>query len=220
MTPCAEQARNVVRLMRRSVCSPGKPVGAAAALGLPALLVLVLCLVRITTVRADCFPVSDAAYVTVDPLVDKNATEALNAVAQRLSALSGAGAAGDPRQLAALYAVQADAYSILELDHEARAAAAKGLALVSAPTDPLRLELLSTAALNVYTQDGVRNAIGTIESARTRQPPDSLSGVCLEIVASTLERRVGENALATRTAIGAYHDSEAPAREEAHAAAV
>ncbi|HEV2267894.1 MAG TPA: GGDEF domain-containing protein [Steroidobacteraceae bacterium] len=191
----------------------------APATGRAALLVLVLCLACANVARADCFPIADTPYVTLDPLVDKNATEALGAVAARLAVLNRAGAAGDSRQLAALYAVQADAYSILELDHEARVAAAKGLALVSAPTDPLRLELLSTAALNIYTQDGIREAIGTIASAWARQPEGSLSGLCLQIALGSLESRAGDNALATRTETRAYHDSEAQDRAEAHAAA-
>jgi diguanylate cyclase (GGDEF)-like protein len=176
-----------------------------------------LCALRPAAVMADCFPISDPAYVRLDPLVDKDARRALDGVGTRLAALDSAGTAPDSRQLAALYAVQGDAYSILELDHEARAAAAKGLALVNGPTDPLRLELLSTAALNIYTQDGIRDAIGTIESARANLPRDSLSRLCLEITLGALERRAGENALATRTAIQAYHDSETPARAEAHA---
>jgi diguanylate cyclase (GGDEF)-like protein len=189
-----------------------------AALGRAALLALALCAARPLAAWADCFPVSDPPYVTLDPLVDKNARQALTAVAARLPALE-PGKAGDSRQLAALYAVQADGYSILELDHEARAAAMKGLALLNEPTDPLRLELLSTAALNIYTQQGVRDAIGTIESARASQPQDSLSSLCLEITLGTLESRADQNALATRTETQAYHDSEAPERAEAHAEA-
>lgn len=221
MTPPLAQARNVVLFMRRSVFSRETSGEAAAALGRAASLVLVLCLLGTGAARADCFPVSDAAYVELDPRVDRNATQALDAVASRLHALDRAGpaAAGDARQLAALYAVQADAYSILELDHEARAAAAKGLALLQGPTDPLRLDLLSTAALNIYTQDGIRNAIATIQSARADQPPDSLSSLCLEIALGSLESRAGENALATRTETRAYHDSETPDRAQAHASA-
>lgn len=169
--------------------------------------------------RADCFPVTDSTYVTLDPLVDSNPARALRAVAARVEAIDHTGAARDPRQLAALYAVQADAYDILELDREARAAAEKGLALVNGDTDPLRLELLSTAALNIYTQAGIRAAIGTIEQARVRQPPHSLSDLCLEIALGTLQRRAGETSLATRTMTQAYRDSETPARAEAHAEA-
>jgi hypothetical protein len=198
MTPTMAQARNVVRSMRRFVFSPGN-ARRAAALGKAALLAALLCAAAPLAAWADCFPVSDAVYATLDSQVDKNATQALSAVAGSLRALGRSGSSVDSRRLAALDAVQADAYSILELDHDARATALKGLALVSGASDPLRLELLSTAALNVYTQDGIRDAMGTIAAARDRQPADSLSRACLEIALGTLERRAGQNALATRT---------------------
>ncbi len=217
MTPAMARARNVIVFMRTLVFNPGISRGVVAALGQAALLALVLCAAKPGAAWADCFPVADPLYVTLHPMVDRNARQALTTVTARLDALSHA--VGDARQLAALYAVQADAYSILELDHEARATAAKGLALLDGPTDALRLELLSTAALNIYTRDGIRDAIGTIEAARARQPQDSLSSLCLEITLGTLERRAGENALATRTVTQAYHDSETPERAEAHAAA-
>jgi diguanylate cyclase (GGDEF)-like protein len=205
--------------MRRLVFSPGKAVGAAVALGRAALLALALCATVSTAARADCFPVSDASYVTLDPQVDKNGTQALSTVAASIRTLEQSGSAMDSRQLAALYAVEADAYSILELDHDARATALKGLALASGANDPLHLELLSTAALNIYTQDGIRDATGTIRAARDRQPADSLSRVCLEITLGTLERRAGQNALATRTLTQAYHETETPDRAEAHSGA-
>jgi diguanylate cyclase (GGDEF)-like protein len=183
------------------------------------LLFLALCALRPLGAWADCFSVSDAAYRTLDPLVDKNATQTLSTLGARLQALEHAGSPVDPRQLAALYAVQADAYSILELDHEARATALKGLALLSGPTDPLRLELLSTSALNIYTQDGIREAMTGIATARDQQAEDSLSRICLEISLGTLQRRAGQNAQSVRTLIRAYHDTEMPARAEAHSLA-
>jgi diguanylate cyclase (GGDEF)-like protein len=203
MTPFRRQARNVVLFMRRLVFR---------------LLALVICAASHVAAWADCFPVSDPAYVTLDPLVDNDARQALAAVQTRLQSL-GPQAARDPRQLAALYAVQADAYSILELDHQARASAEKGLALLDGPTDALRLELLSTAALNIYTEDGIRGAIGEVQAARDHQPADSLSSLCLAIALGTLEDRAGERALATRTETEAYHDSESPERAQAHAQA-
>ena len=169
--------------------------------------------------RADCFPITNPAYVALDPLVDAVPARALRAVAARIGTLERTGAATRPRQLAALYAVQADAYSILELDREARASAAKGLALLEGDADPLRLELLSTAALNIYTSAGIRDAILSITAARDRQPAGSLSALCLQIALGTLQRRTGENSLATRTMTQAYRDSETPQRAEAHAQA-
>jgi diguanylate cyclase (GGDEF)-like protein len=204
--------------MRRLLSRPGILWGAAAHLGWTALLALALCAAGAVAARAACFPVSDPAYVALRPQVDDDPAHVLTVVAARLQAIDRAGgAAQESRRLAALYAVQAGAYAILELDHEARAAAQKGLALVSGPTDPLRLELLSTAALDIYTQHGIRNAILTIAAARARQPGDSLSGVCLAIALGVLERRANETALATRTLTQAYHDTETPARAAAHA---
>jgi diguanylate cyclase (GGDEF)-like protein len=187
--------------------------------GRAVLLVLALWGVMPVTVRADCFPVSDPVYRALDPQVDDDPAQALRTATARIESLSRGGGAADPRQLAALYAVQADAYAILELDRDARATAEKGLALLQGPTDPLRLELLSTAALNIYTEGGIREAIRSIESARTLQPRGSLSNLCLEIALGTLQRRFGESSLATRTMTRAYHDSETPARAEAHAEA-
>ncbi len=203
--------------MRRLLSRPGILWGAAADLGRTALLALVLCAAGPVAAWASCFPVSDPGYVALRPQVDDNPAHVLSVVAARLHALDRAGAAHDPRRLAALYAVQANAYAILELDHQARGAAQKGLALVNGPTDPLRLDLLSTAALDIYTQAGIRGAIRTIAAARAQQPEDSLSGVCLEIALGALERRANESALATRTLTQAYHDTETPARAAAHA---
>ncbi|HJS90305.1 MAG TPA: GGDEF domain-containing protein [Steroidobacteraceae bacterium] len=193
------------------------PAGAAAALAPVALLALAFFVALPRAARADCFPIKDPGYTALDPLVDRNGTQALAAVSARIRALESSGARADSRQLASLYAVQADAYSILELDHEARAAASRALALVSGSTDPLRLELLSTQALNVYTQSGIRDAIESIEQAGAQEAPGTLSSICLQIALGTLERRAGEDALATRTLTQAYHDSEPPDRAEAHA---
>jgi diguanylate cyclase (GGDEF)-like protein len=202
--------------MWRFQCRPGDSGHAAAALARTALLVLALSAAVPTGARAECFQITDSAYRTLDPLVDRNATQALSAASTRLRALEQAGSPADSRQLAALYAVQADAYSILELDDAALATVARGLALVSGPTDPLRLELLYTEAYNVRTQAQIHDTIGIIEKALAQQPRDSLSGVCLETALGALERRAGQYALATRTDTVAYRDSEAPARAQAH----
>jgi diguanylate cyclase (GGDEF)-like protein len=204
--------------MRRFVFSPGKPRKTATAAP-AACFVLALCTLTPMAARADCFPVAESAYVTLDPTVDKNAIQTLATLAARMRAVESASPPAGSRQLAALYAVQADAYSALELDHEARATALKGLALLSGATDPLRLELLATAALNIYTQDGIREAITAIESARGHLPTDSMSNICLAIALGDLERRAGENALATRILTQAYHDTELPGRAAAHSKA-
>ncbi|MGH8180465.1 MAG: hypothetical protein ACRETR_05755, partial [Steroidobacteraceae bacterium] len=71
------------------------------------MLFLALCALRPLGAWANCFSVPDAAYRTLDPLVDKNATQTLSTLGARLQALEHAGSPVDPRQLAALYAVQA-----------------------------------------------------------------------------------------------------------------
>src|SRR6185312_14065983 len=167
--------------MSRFFYSPGKLRDVAAAAASTAWLVLALCLAAPMTAGADCFPVSDSTYLALDPTVNKNAIQTLSTVARRLRTIERGGSPADSQQLAALYAVQADAYSALELDHEARATALKGLALLTGPTDPLRLELLTTAALNIYTQDGIRDAITAIESARSQLLTDSLANLCVAI---------------------------------------
>jgi diguanylate cyclase (GGDEF)-like protein len=216
MAPPLAQARNFALFMRRLVFSPGRP-GGAAAFGRAVVLALALCAVSPITAWAECFQVTEPAYKTLEPLVDRNATQALAAASARLRALERAGSPTDSRQLAALYAVQADAYSILELDDQALAAAARGLALVSGPTDPLRLELLYTEAYNVRTQAQIHATMRIIAGARAQQPRYSLSGLCLGIALGALERRAGQYALATRTDTVAYRDSETPVRAEAHA---
>src|SRR6185312_13063150 len=108
MTPIGSQARNVLRSMHRLVYSPVNARRAAVALGRGALLSLVLCAVVAPVARADCFRVPDAAYTTLDRQVDRNATQTLSAVAKDLRTLERSGSPADSRQLAALYAVQAN----------------------------------------------------------------------------------------------------------------
>jgi diguanylate cyclase (GGDEF)-like protein len=219
MTPWTAQARNFPDFMRRLVFSPGRSCGAAVAFGRAVLLALALCTARPMTAWAECFDVTDPTYRALEPLVDRNATQALAAASARLQALERAGSPADSRQLAALYAVQADAYSILELDDQAFATAARGLALVSGPTDPLRLELLYTEAYNVRTQAEIHDTMSFVAKVRALQPRHSLSDVCLGVALGALERRAGQYASATRTDTVAYRDSETPARAEAHAEA-
>ena len=59
-------------------------------------------------------------------------------------------------RIAALYAVEAEAYGILELDASARSAAEKGLALVPSERDPVHLELLNALHERRLRQRGHR----------------------------------------------------------------
>jgi diguanylate cyclase (GGDEF)-like protein len=160
--------------------------------------------------RAECFAITDPLYVALDPAVYRNGTQALNAVNARIAAWGKSASPGSPRELAALYAVQADAYGILELDGQARAAAAKGLALVHGATDPLRLEMLATQALNTYDQPGMRPAAGIIEAARAAQAHRSRSQLCLEAALGVLEMRQGQIGAALQHLTDVYRVSDRP----------
>jgi hypothetical protein len=86
-------------------------------------------------------------------LITRDPTRALGQASAALAQLERDPAA-NPSQRAALYAAQAHAYSLLELDHEARKSAARGLALAPAVNDPIHLDLLMVDAENVYEQAG------------------------------------------------------------------
>ena len=176
-----------------------------------ALLALTLCGYFAPPARAGCFAVTDPEFVALDPLVARNATLTLAKVRARLALAPRDDSPADQRRRAALYAVEADAYQILELNHKARAAAERGLRIATAPTDPLHLELLRADALDIYTTAGIRAAIARIEAARAQQLPGSRSSLCLEITLGILQLYSDQYAHATRTLTRAYAESGKPA---------
>ena len=95
----------------------------------------------------------------------------------------------DAAHLAALYAVQASAYSVLELDGDARDAASKGLQLAPSPTDAVHVNLLIGYWENIYDQAGLDQAVGALESARALQPSDSSANLCLLITLGVVQMR-------------------------------
>jgi diguanylate cyclase (GGDEF)-like protein len=110
-------------------------------------------------------------------------------------------------RIAALYAVQAEAYNILELDANARSTAEKGLALLPNERDPVHLELLMAYASSVSDSAGIAAALQTIEAARAAQPPGSQADTCLLINRGLLEHRLGREDLAIVTLAQAYRAS-------------
>lgn len=129
----------------------------------------------------------------------QNAIEALERSAQSHAA-----------PLAALYAVEAQGYSLLELDGEARSAAAKGLELAQDVHDPVHLDLLSAYAENVYDQAGIASAVHLIETARAAQTTGSPADTCLLITLGRLQYRQDRSDLATATLTQAYRASMTP----------
>ncbi len=119
-------------------------------------------------------------------------------------------------RLASLYAVEAEAYGILERSAEARNSAAEGLKLATLPNDPVHLQLLSAYAENVYDEAGIAASAADIETARSAQKSDTQTAICLLITRGLLEHRQNRADLAIVTLTQAYHASAAPSMMEPH----
>jgi diguanylate cyclase (GGDEF)-like protein len=158
---------------------------------------------------ASCLASGDPGIRDLQTLVDKDATRALKQVANRLRPLELTPYA-DAQRMAALYAVQAQAYGILELDEEARNSAAKGLKLATRAEDPVHIDLLSTYAENVYDAAAMEDAIKSIDTARASQTRGSLADTCLLITRGLLQYRQDRADLAIDSLTRAYHASTAP----------
>ncbi len=177
---------------------------------------LALCaLGAIRAAWAGCFEVRDAQYTRLRPLVSRNAKKALTVVNGLLAGLPAGTARTDPRRLAALYAVRADAYGELGLYVPSRASALKGLALVRGRTDPLRLALLSDYALSFREPAGMHKARTLLKSARAAQRPGSRNDICLRIVQGSVNLQQDRADLAARELTEAYLQSASPPLAEA-----
>ena len=173
---------------------------------------------------ASCLPDADTDILRLQQLISKDATKAVQQAQTLLDSLQRepqSGASSDPlrtaSRIAALYGVQAEAYGVLELDANARAAAEKGLALVPNEHDPVHLELLLAYTGTVSDSAGIAAAIQTIEQARASQTPGSQADTCLLINRGLLEHRLGREDLAIGTLPQAYRASAGnPALTETH----
>jgi diguanylate cyclase (GGDEF)-like protein len=163
---------------------------------------------------ATCLVSKDPVIRELQTLVDKDAARALKQVETRLQSLEHA-PRPDEQLLASLYAVQAQAYSILELDDDAKKAASKGLQFATRVTDPVHLDLLSTYADNVYDVAGMDTALESIDAARAAQAAGSLADTCLLITRGSLQYRQERTDLAIGSLTQAYRASTAPEFAEA-----
>jgi diguanylate cyclase (GGDEF)-like protein len=158
---------------------------------------------------ATCLISTEPTIRELQMLVDQDAKRALKQVQARLDLLQHA-AQPDAHQLAALYAVQAQAYSILELDEDAKRAASKGLQLATLASDPVRLDLLSSYAENAYDAAGIDSALNSIEAAQASQVRGSLADTCLMITRGLLQYRQDRIDPAIASLTQAYHASTSP----------
>src|SRR5258708_16135350 len=164
---------------------------------------------------AACLPNADPAIRALQVLVDQDANAALKKVAQLLKTELLA-PIPNPQRLASLYSVQAQAYSILELESKARDAVFKGLKYATDNTDPVRIMLLSLYAENVYDQAGIAAAVKTTEEAQAVQKRGSLEDICLLIGRGLLQYREDRQDLAIGSLTQAYRSSTTPAFAEPH----
>ena len=168
---------------------------------------------------SSCLDNPDPEIHQLQELIGEDAGKVLKQTRTLLAALRRAPVADlshNASRIAAVYAVEAEAYGILELDADARGSAAKGLALATGEHDPIHLELLSAYADNVYDRAGIAGAIEAIEAARVLQPRGSLADTCLLITRGLLEHRQDREDLAIVTLTQAYRASIAPAVTETH----
>jgi diguanylate cyclase (GGDEF)-like protein len=155
---------------------------------------------------AACLPSADPIIRPLQDLVNQDAKAALAKVKTMLDAEM-ARLHPNPQRLASLYDVQAQAYSILELEADARESVAKGMKYATGAQDPVRLDLLATLAENVYDQADIDAADALIETAHRLQVKGSLGDTCLLIERGLLQSRENREDLAIASLTQAYHDS-------------
>jgi diguanylate cyclase (GGDEF)-like protein len=164
---------------------------------------------------AACIPNPDPAIRALQILVDQDANAALKKVAVLLKAEL-MEAVPNPQRLASLYSVQAQAYSILELESKARDSVFKGLKFATDNTDPVRIMLLSLYAENVYDQAGIAAAAKITEEAQAAQKRGSREDICLLIGRGLLQYREDREDLAIGSLTQAYRSSTTPEYGEPH----
>jgi diguanylate cyclase (GGDEF)-like protein len=153
--------------------------------------------------QATCFVSQDPSILRLQTMIAKDATATLPLIKAELDFAKGV-AHPDSHRIATLIAVQAHAYSLLELDGVARETAQAGMALVPDTNDPIHLELLSTYAENVYDQDGIEAATKTVEAVRHQLAPDSMVESCMAITVGVLQHRQDRADLAIVNLMHAY----------------
>jgi diguanylate cyclase (GGDEF)-like protein len=169
----------------------------------PALLVVGV----LSTGRAEAIPCLSSPDPTARPLQERLARDPANTIKLAQAAVASSSAQRDLEHVASLYAVEAQGYSLLELDGAARNIASKGLELARSEHDPVHLDLLSAYAENVYDQAGIADAVHSIETARAAQTPGSVADTCLLITLGRLQYRQDRSDLATTTLTEAYRAS-------------
>ena len=175
---------------------------------------LAACVLGASSVRANCLRNADPLVQRLQDLVSENATKALRETQTRLDALEHA-PRSDPELNAALYAVQAQSYSALELDGDARNAALRGLlARVPNAKDPKPTSICCQRTPRERLRRGrqtLTSAVKEIETARALQTAGSPGDTCaLLITLGRLQYRQDRGDLAILSLTKAYRASLSP----------
>jgi len=164
----------------------------------------------LTTCRlahAVCIQSPDPEIRALQALAISNPNQALT---RTQALLRRAAARNAPAQdVAWLHSVRAQAYSALELDTEARAAAAEGMKLVPDLREPVRLALFFTDSENIYDAEGMAAAERNVESIRATGLVGPEAERCLLLTLGTLQFRANRADLAVVNLTQAYRMSDA-----------
>lgn len=163
--------------------------------------------------RASCLDLTQPDIHPLQKLSIRDPKKAIEVVKLELAAAERSTTRNEAR-IAALYAVEAESYSLLELDADARAAALEGLKSAPQPSDPTHLTLQMTYAENIYDADGIDTALAALEKARSLQVTGSRKDLCLQITLGNLQNRRGHPDLAILTLTQAYRSSLSLAASE------
>jgi diguanylate cyclase (GGDEF)-like protein len=156
--------------------------------------------------RAGCLELSPPSTQPLRELSMRDPKKAIAAVKAALDAASRTTAVDESR-IAALYAIEAESYSLLELDGEARSAALTGLEFAPLPNDSTHLTLQMVYAESVYDADGIDAALTALDKVRSLQLAGSRADLCLQITIGRVQNRGGRSDLALSTLTRAYRTS-------------
>ena len=142
---------------------------------LPALAVLLTVMLAFfaNAARADCLESPYPDVRSLEALGVQDPKKALEAITTALAAAQKS-APADKGHVAALYAVAAQSYSLLELDADARAAASTGLQLAPESTDLTHLALQIAHAENIALPLGNRDDPARVKKVENMRRLDAL----------------------------------------------
>jgi len=157
--------------------------------------------------RANCVEAPDPAIRRLQSLAISDSNKAL--AESQVMLAQAATTHANPQDIAWLYAVRAQAYSSLELDADARTAAAAGISLVPDPNATVRLALFFIDAENIYDAEGMAEAKRRVEAVRAQGKAGPGVEPCMLITLGTLQLRENRADQAVTSLTQAYRKADA-----------